>query len=211
MLAKINFLLSSASLYTIMINNRYFRNMQKWGLYMNEHFEYEGTSTGEYRNGLYVTYCEQDYPAVYLGAGRFILYSDTADERFTFPAGDGRYLLQTDVRDASLTRACEVRMVGMIKDRYESVTIREILEEGVIISTTNPRLAFELHLTAVKSLGFTGLIDRALLIGIYEERDYLWNPSLGIYASFCQAANADCNTTWFAEHDRIMQIYVARK
>lgn len=122
---------------------------------MRESFEYEGTATGEYKNGLYVTYCGREYEAVYLGLGRFILYSDVADENFTFPTQDGRYLLQTDLRDSDLTRASEIRMIGM-----------------------------------------------------YEERDYLWNPSLGIYATFCQALNTNCETTWFAEKDRMTQVYV---
>mgnify|MGYP000666334728 CR=1 FL=1 len=42
---------------------------------MRESFEYEGTTTGEYRCGLYATYAGKDYEAVYLGYGRFILYS----------------------------------------------------------------------------------------------------------------------------------------
>ncbi|MCI7790327.1 MAG: hypothetical protein MR531_06065 [Lachnospiraceae bacterium] len=175
---------------------------------MRESFEHEGTATGEYKSGLYVTYCGREYPAVYLGVGRFILYSDVADENFTFPAQDGRYLLQTDLRDTSLTRASEIRMVGIMKEGYENVMIRDILEEGVVISTYNPRLAFELNLKPVKELGFTGLVDRSLLIGMYEERDYLWNPTLGIYATFCQAVNADCENTWFADKDRIMQVCV---
>ena len=66
---------------------------------MKERFDFEGTSTGEYREGLYVMYCGKEYPAMYLGVGRFVLYSDIADENFTFPTQDGRYLLQTDLRD----------------------------------------------------------------------------------------------------------------
>ena len=65
---------------------------------MRESFEYEGTTTGEYRCGLYATYAGKDYEAVYLGYGRFILYSTIADENFTFPTDDGRYLLQTESR-----------------------------------------------------------------------------------------------------------------
>lgn len=175
---------------------------------MWESFEYEGTATGEYKSGLYVTYCEREYPAVYLGVGRFILYSDIPDENFTFPTQDGRYLLQTDLRDSSLTRASEIRMIGIMRESYENVMIREIFEEGVMVSTYNPRLAFELSLKPVKELGFTGLIDRDLLLGMYEERDYLWNPSLGIYATFCQAMNANCERTWFADKDRFTQVYV---
>lgn len=34
---------------------------------MRESFEYEGTTTGEYRCGLYATYAGKDYEAVYLG------------------------------------------------------------------------------------------------------------------------------------------------
>lgn len=175
---------------------------------MRESFEYEGTATGEYKSGLYVTYGGREYPAVYLGLGRFVLYSDVADENFTFPAQDGTYLLQTDLRDSSLTRASEIRMIGIMKENYENVMIREILEEGIIISTYNPRLAFELNLKPIKELGFTGMVDRELLIGIYEERDYLWNPALGIYAAFCQAMNTDCETAWFAEKDRMAQVFV---
>lgn len=40
---------------------------------MKESFEFEGTSTGEYRGGLYVMYCGKEYPAMYLGVGRFVL------------------------------------------------------------------------------------------------------------------------------------------
>lgn len=175
---------------------------------MRESFEYEGTKTGEYKSGLYVTYCGREYPAVYLGVGRFVLYSDYADENFSFPTQDGKYLLQTDLRDTSLTGASEIRMIGIMKDNYENLMIREILEEGVIVSTYNPRLAFELHLKPVKELGFTGLINRNLLIGMYEERDYLWNPELGIYATFCQALNTKSENTWLAKKDRLTQIYV---
>lgn len=175
---------------------------------MRESFEYEGTATGEYKSGLYVTYCGREYPAAYLGLGRFILYSDYADENFTFPTQDGRYLLQTDLRDSSLTRASEIRMIGIMKESYENVMIREILEEGIVVSTYNPRLAFELSLKPIKELGFTGLIDRNLLVGMYEERDYLWNPTLGIYATFCQALHTNCETTWFAEKDRLTQVFV---
>ena len=156
---------------------------------MRESFEYEGTTTGEYRCGLYATYAGKDYEAVYLGYGRFILYSTIADENFTFPTDDGRYLLQTDMRDPLLTRASEIRMVGIVKDCFENVMIRNIFEEGVVISTYNPRLAFQLGLEPVKELGFTGLVDRKLLTGIYEEKDYLWNPTLGIYTTLCQATN----------------------
>ena len=140
---------------------------------MKERFEFEGTSTGEYRSGLYVTYCGEEYPAVYLGMGRFILYSDYADENFIFPADNGKYLLQTDLRDEKITRASEIHMIGIIKDCFENVIIRDILEEGIIVSTSNPRLGFQLGLKPFKKLGFTGLIDRSVLIGFYEERDYL--------------------------------------
>ena len=119
---------------------------------MKERFEFEGTSTGEYREGLYVMYCGREYPAVYLGVGRFVLYSDVQDENFTFPTQDGRYLLQTDMRDENLTRACNVSMVGIMQNSYEGVTIRNILKEGVIVSTDNPRLGFELGLRPVRDL-----------------------------------------------------------
>ncbi len=122
---------------------------------MRERFEFEGTSTGEYRGGLYVTYDGREYSAVYLGIGRYVLYSDVADENFTFPVDDGRYLMQTDIRDELLTRACEIRMVGVVRECYENVIIHDILEEGIIISTYNPRLGFELGLKPVKELGFT--------------------------------------------------------
>lgn len=176
---------------------------------MKESFEFEGTSTGEYRGGLYVMYCGREYPAVYLGVGRFVIYSDTADENFTFPTQDGRYLLQTDLRDENLTRASEIRMIGIVRKCHESVTIRDILEEGVIVSTFNPRLGFELGLQPVKELGFTGLVDRKILIGMYEERDYLWNPSLGICSTLCQVTGTKDRDSWFIDKDRITQIYMA--
>lgn len=175
---------------------------------MREQFEYEGTATGEYKEGLYATYAGKEYPAVYLGVGRFILYSNIANEHFTFPTGGGRFLLQTDLRDELLSRANEIRMIGIMKGDYENVMIRGIFEEGVMISTYNPRLAFQLQLKPIKELGFTGMIDRDLLIGMYEEKDYLWNPNLGIYATFCQSINASSNTTWFADTDRLSQVYV---
>ena len=175
---------------------------------MRERFEFEGTSTGEYRGGLYVTYDGREYSAVYLGIGRYVLYSDVADENFTFPVDDGRYLMQTDIRDELLTRACEIRMVGVVKECYENVIIHDILKEGIIISTYNPRLGFELGLKPMKELGFTGLIDRELLLGMYEERDYLWHPELGIYSTLCEAIGADCENTWLINDDRITQLCV---
>lgn len=175
---------------------------------MKERFEFEGTSTGEYREGLYVMYCGREYPAVYLGVGRFVLYSDAADENFTFPTQDGRYLLQTDLRDENLTRACDIHMVGIVRDCYESVTIRNILKEGVIVSTQNPRLGFELGLRPVKDFGFTGLVDRQVLIGIYEELDYLWNPALGICSTLCQVTGTKDKDSWFVENGRITQLYM---
>lgn len=178
---------------------------------MREQFEYEGTATGEYKSGLYVTYAGQDYPAVYLGVGRYIIYSDYANEHFTFPTGDGRYLLQTDVRDELLTRANEIRMIGIVKDNYENVMIRDIFEEGVVISTYNPRLAFELGLKPIKELGFTGMVDRSLLLGIFEERDYLWSPKLGVYSTFCQAVNAESENVWIADKDRFTQLCVVHR
>ena len=175
---------------------------------MRERFEFEGTSTGEYRGGLYVTYDGREYSAVYLGIGRYVLYSDVADENFTFPVDDGRYLMQTDIRDELLTRACEVRMVGVVRECYENVVIHDILEEGVIVSTYNPRLGFELGLKPLKELGFTGLVNRELLLGMYEERDYLWNPELGIYSTLCEAIGADSKNTWLINDDRITQLCV---
>ena len=175
---------------------------------MKERFDFEGTSTGEYREGLYVVYCGKEYPAMYLGIGRFVLYSDVADENFTFPTQDGRYLLQTDLRDEDLTRACEIRMVGIVRDCYESVAVRNILKEGIIISTYNPRLGFELGLKPMKSLGFTGLVDRMILIGIYEERDYLWNPTLGICTTLCQVTGTKDKDSWFIDNDRVTQLYI---
>ena len=174
---------------------------------MKESFEFEGTSTGEYRSGLYVTYCGIEYPAVYLGMGRFILYSDYADENFIFPDDNGKYLLQTDLRDEKITRASEIHMIGIIRDCFENVIIRDILEEGIIVSTSNPRLGFQLGLKPFKELGFTGLIDRSVLIGFYEERDYLWNPSLGIYSTFCQAVGIDEKTSCCIDKDRLTQFY----
>lgn len=175
---------------------------------MKESFEFEGTSTGEYRGGLYVMYCGKEYPAMYLGVGRFVLYSDVADENFTFPTKDGRYLLQTDLRDENLTRASEIRMVGIVQKCYESVMIRNILKEGIIVSTQNPRLGFELGLQPVKELGFTGLVDRKILLGIYEERDYLWNPTLGICSTLCQVTGTKDKDSWFVGNDRMTQLYV---
>lgn len=175
---------------------------------MKENFEFEGTATGEYRGGLYVTYAGREYSAVYLGIGRFVLYSDTSDENFTFPLDDGRYLMQTDIRDELLSRACEIHMVGVLKETYENVMIREILEEGVIVSTYNPRIGFELGFKPIKNLGFTGLIDRNLLIGMYEERDYLWNPEIGICSAICDAIGADRERTWFMNRDRITRLCI---
>ena len=140
---------------------------------MRESFEYEGTTTGEFRSGMYATYAGKEYPAVYLGYGRFILYSTTADENFTFPTQDGRYLLQTDMRDSQLTR-----------------------------------LAFQLGLEPVRESGFTGLVDRNLLLGIYEEKDYLWNPTLGIYTTLCQAVHKSDDQAWLVDQDRLTQFYV---
>ena len=178
---------------------------------MREQFEYEGTATGEYKCGMYVTYAGQDYPAVYLGVGRYIIYSDHPNQYFTFPCKDGKYLLQTDVRDELLTRACEVRMVGVVRENYEHVMIREIYEEGIVISTYNPRLAFELHLKPIKELGFTGMVDRDVLIGFYEERDYLWSPKLGMYSTFCQAVNSPSDSVWMADEDRFTQMCILHK
>ncbi len=175
---------------------------------MKESFEFEGTSTGEYRGGLYVMYCGKEYPAMYLGVGRFVLYSDVADENFTFPTKDGRYLLQTDLRDENLTRASEIRMVGIVRKCFESVTIHNILKEGIIVSTCNPRLGFELGLQPVKKLGFMGLVDRNVLLGIYEERDYLWNPTLGICSTLCQVTGTKDKDSWFVGSDRMTQLYV---
>lgn len=178
---------------------------------MKESFEFEGTSTGEYRGGLYVTYAGKEYPATYLGVGRFILYSDYSDEDFTFPTQDGKYILQTDLRDEKLTRASEIRMIGIIKENYENVMIRDILEEGVVVSTYNPRLAFQLSLKPIKELGFTGLVKRNVLVGMYEERDYLWNPSLGMYSTFCQAVGNNGDKSWFVDNDRMTQLYINQK
>lgn len=178
---------------------------------MREQFEYEGTATGEYKQGLYVTYDGQDYPAVYLGVGRYVLYSDYPNAHFTFPSGDGRYLLQTDIRDELIERANEIRMIGIVKGNYENVMIREIFEEGIVVSTYNPRLAFELNLKPIKELGFTGLVDREVLQGIYEERDYLWIPRLGLYSTFCQATNANSENVWMAEDDRFTQLVLLHR
>lgn len=175
---------------------------------MREQFEYEGTATGEYKTGLYAIYAGEEYPAVYLGVGRFILYSSNANEHFTFPVKDGRYLLQTDMRDELLTRVNEVRMIGITQEGHENVMVRGIYEEGIIISSYNPDLASSLGLKPIKELGYTGIINRELLCGIYEERDYLWNPQMGIYATFCQSLQNDSHSVWFAEHDRLAQFYV---
>ncbi len=42
---------------------------------MRERFEFEGTSTGEYRGGLYVTYNGREHSAVYLGTLRLVTSS----------------------------------------------------------------------------------------------------------------------------------------
>lgn len=175
---------------------------------MRERFEYEGISTGEYRGGFYVTYSGREYSAVYLGLGRFVVYSDTADENFTFPVDDGRYLMQTDIRDELLTRACEIRIIGVVRECYENVMIHDITENGVIVSTFNAHLGLELGLKPVEEFGFAGLIDKALLIGMYEERDYLWNPELGIYSTLCGAIGSDCKNAWLMDKDRITQLCV---
>jgi len=176
--------------------------------YMRDSYEYGGISTEEYRGGFYVTYGGREYSAVYLGLGRFIVYSDTADEHFTFPNDDGRYLMQTDIRDELLTRACEVRMVGVIRECYENVTIHDITKNSVTISTANPRLGFKLCLKPVKDFGFVGVVDKSQLIGMYEERDYLWNPELGVYSTLCGAIGADCKNTWLMNKDRITQLCI---
>lgn len=175
---------------------------------MKEQFkhEIEGTATGEYKGGFYVTYAGREYEAVYLGIGRFVLYADVPDEYVTFPVKGGKYILQTDLRDELLTCASEIRMIGIVKQEYESVMIRDIFEEGIVVSTYNPRLAFELNLKPVKELGFTGLVDRDVLIDYYEERDYLWNPKLGVYATFCQGTKVNNENSWFVEKDRYVQV-----
>lgn len=180
---------------------------------MREKFEYEfeGTATGEYKSGLYVTYDGYEYEAVYLGVGRFIIYSNTPNKHFTFPVKGGKYILQTDVRDELLTCASEIRMIGIVREEYEAVMIREIFEEGLVVSTYNPRLAFELNLKPVKELGFTGLVDRDVLVDYYEERDYLWNPKLGIYATFCQGTKVDNENSWFVEKDRFVQVFTLHR
>ncbi len=176
---------------------------------MREKFEFDGTSTGEYRSGLYVMYCGKEYPAVYLGVGRFVLYSDMEDENFTFPTQDGRYLLQTDIRDENITRASEIQMVGIIKGCYESVIIHDILEEGIIISTWNAHIGSKLELKPMKKWGFTGLVDKEILIGIYEERNYLWNPTLGICSTLCRVTGTRDKDSWFVDNDRLIRLYIA--
>jgi hypothetical protein len=165
----------------------------------------EGTTSGEFRNGLYAMYCGKEHPAVYLGVGRFILYSTTSDENFTFPSQDGRYLLQTDLRDENLSRVYEVRTIGVIKECYESVNVIVAFAKSVLISTYNPRLGFLLGLKLSKEYGFIGLIGREQLVGIYDERDYLWNPTFGICATLCHVSGAKKSDSWFAENDRLSQ------
>ena len=118
--------------------------------------------------------------------------------------------MQTDLRDEKLTLASEIRMIGIVKENYENVMIRDILEEGVVVSTYNPRLAFELSLKPIKELGFTGLIKRDLLVGMYEERDYLWNPNLGMYSTFCKAVGNDSDNSWFVNKDRMTQFSIKK-
>jgi hypothetical protein len=165
----------------------------------------EGTTSGGFRHRLCAIYCGKEHPAVYLGVGRFILYSSNPDENFTFPSQDGRYLLQTDLRDENLTRVYEVRMIGVIKECYESVNVISAFEKSVLISTYNPRLGFLLGLKFSKKYGFIGQIDREHLVGIYDERDYLYNPVFGICATLCHVSGARKSDSWFAEHDRISQ------
>jgi hypothetical protein len=175
---------------------------------MRDNYGKEGKPGGEFKSGLYATYCGEEHPATYLGVGRFILYSDIADENFVFPSQDGRYLLQTDLRDDNLTRAYEVRMIGVIRESYESVTIRNIFRTGVIISTYNPRLGFSLGLKPTKEHGFTGLVDRKILIGMYDERDYLFNSNMGICTTLGQATGRKKADLWFAEKDRLSKLFI---
>jgi hypothetical protein len=170
----------------------------------------EGTTSGGLRNGLYAMYCGKEHPAVYLGVGRFILYSFIPDENFTFPSQDGRYLLQTDLRDENLTRVYEVRMIGVIKECYESVNIISAFNENVLISTYNPRIGFLFGLKSTKEYGFIGFVDSEVLVGIYDERDYLWNPAFGICATLCHVSGAKDSDSWFAENDRISQLIRAK-
>ena len=170
-------------------------------------FEFDGTPTGEYRSGLYVTYCGKEYLADYLGVGRFVLYSDYADSDFSFP-NRGKYILQTDLRDDKITCACEVHTCGIVKECFEHIKIHDIFEEGVVVSTKKPRLAFQLGLKPVDKYGFAGLIDRNVLAGIYEERDYLWNPGFSIYSTFCQAIGSTGENSWFVDKDRLTQFYI---
>jgi hypothetical protein len=165
----------------------------------------EGKTSDGLRTGLKAMYCGKEHTAVYLGVGRFILYSSTPDENFTFPSQDGRYLLQTDLRDENLTRVYEVRMIGVIKECYESVNVISAFEKSVLISTYNPRLGFLLGLKFSKKYGFIGQIDREHLVGIYDERDYLYNPTFGICATLCHVSGARKSDSWFAENDRISQ------
>jgi hypothetical protein len=150
----------------------------------------EGIASGKSRNGLYAVYCGKEHPAEYLGVGRFILYSATPDDNFTFPSRDGRFLLQTDLRDENLTKVYEVRMVGVIKECYESVHILSVFKKSVLISTCNPRLGFLFGLKSHKEYGFVGFINREFLVGMYDERDYLYNTTFGICATLCHVSGA---------------------
>jgi hypothetical protein len=174
---------------------------------MREYFNFGGSSTGEYKSGLYAVYCGKEYPAVYLGSGRYILYSNTRDENFAFPSQDGRFLMQTDLRDENLTHAYNITMVGVVKNCCESVTIMGIFEDGVLVSTDNARLGLELKLEPTKDDGFIGLIERQILIGMYDERDYLWNSTFGICATLCTATGAQRFDAWFAEKDRLSKYF----
>jgi hypothetical protein len=173
---------------------------------MGDNIESGGTPSIEYRNGLFATYRSKEYPAVYLGLGRLVLYSDTSDEYFTFPSQDGRYLLQTDLRDENLIRVYDVRTIGVIKECYESVNIMGSFGNSVLITTYNPRLGFLFGLKSSKEYGFFGLIERELLIGSYDERDYLWNPIFGICSTLCNVSEVNEADTWFAENDRLSQL-----
>ncbi len=47
-----------------------------------------------------------------------------------------------------------------------------------------------------------------MLAGIYEERDYLWNPALGICSTLCQVTGTRDRDSWFIENDRMIQLYM---
>ena len=73
---------------------------------MRESFEIRRYDHGEYRCGLYATYAGKDMKLFTWDMAGFILvFHNCADENFTFPTDDGRYLLQTDMRGSTADKS----------------------------------------------------------------------------------------------------------